>query len=558
MARSLRRLLPLAGAALLLTVAAAGQQAPGRILGIVTDAIGQPMAGATVRLLPVGVHKPPLLRQTALNGAFVFARLSAGAYYIEAGRGQRVSARHKVGVVSRQTSYLAIPLLYVLGSLRVNAPGTRSEQDFGWLLRANEAVRPVLRWEEASAGTDDAKLTGYVSLMAGGSPLPQTGAGAVSTSFRVERAVWGDADLAFSGTLGTTPVGTAGNNSRVRASFAPHGDRSPARLVVGMQQIPLPPLARAPNLQVVTFDYADGISVGNLSVQYGAMLTAVSLLNSLHSLDPYLRVQWQAGPHQHWEYRFASAVPPVHFGPNYAEMADPAPRLSLTGFDPHMERARHQEIGYDDNVTPNDQIELAVFADRFAHTAVVGANAQAGDLSAGNLLPDPFNDTFSTDGGSYGGVGGRIVYDRRLTDSLDAAVAWADGTVLAPRPGQLRAGNFAHLLAAARRQAITVKLAGVLPVTHTRIACSYRMLDRASATPVDPFDDTLAQSDSYANVTLRQPLPSFPFGSNRVEALAEFHNLLAQGYIPVMSTDGHLLYLIQAARSFRGGLSFNF
>jgi len=34
--------------------------------------------------------------------------------------------------------------------------------------------------------------------------------------------------------------------------------------------------------------------------------------------------------------------------------------------------------------------------------------------------------------------------------------------------------------------------------------------------------------------------------------------LLAQGYRPVMSNDGQALYLVQVARSFRGGLSYTF
>ncbi|MGH9543367.1 MAG: carboxypeptidase-like regulatory domain-containing protein [Terriglobales bacterium] len=538
-----------------LGLAAAGQQAPGRVLGIVTDASGQPMAGAMVRLSPVGLHRQPVLRRTALNGAFAYPRLSAGAYYIEAGRGQRVSGRHKIEVAPARTAYLALPLLYVLSSLRVGAPGARTEEDFGWLLRANDAVRPILRWQETDP--DAERISGFISVMAGGSALPQADPGTVATAFEVQRSAWGDSAFTFGGSVGSAPLGVGGTPSQFSVAFQPHGDRSPARLVVSIQQIPLPPVARAPDVQAVSFNYADEMSVGHLTVQYGAMLDTVSMMDSMHALEPYLRVQWQAGPHAHWEYRFASAVPPVHFGPTYAQ-ADAALRLALDGFVASMERARHQEIGYDDDLTPNDRVEIAAFADHFAHAVVAGNGAQAADLATGNLLPDSFNDTFSADGGNYGGLGARLEYQRRLTDTLRATVAWANSPILAPRPGKLRDGHFASLLAEQRRQAVTFKVAGVVPVTHTRVACSYRWLNGVSATPVDPYDDSSDQSDSFANITLRQPLPHFAFGGNRVEALAEFHNLLAQGYIPVMSADGHLLYLIQAARSFRGGLSFNF
>ena len=43
-----------------------------------------------------------------------------------------------------------------------------------------------------------------------------------------------------------------------------------------------------------------------------------------------------------------------------------------------------------------------------------------------------------------------------------------------------------------------------------------------------------------------------------VEAIIDVRNLLAQGYIPVLGQDGQTVYLVQAARSVRGGVSFNF
>jgi hypothetical protein len=41
------------------------------------------------------------------------------------------------------------------------------------------------------------------------------------------------------------------------------------------------------------------------------------------------------------------------------------------------------------------------------------------------------------------------------------------------------------------------------------------------------------------------------------QAVADFGNLLAQGYIPVTSQDGRVL-LMPVLRTFRGGLSFEF
>jgi hypothetical protein len=43
-----------------------------------------------------------------------------------------------------------------------------------------------------------------------------------------------------------------------------------------------------------------------------------------------------------------------------------------------------------------------------------------------------------------------------------------------------------------------------------------------------------------------------------MEVLMDLRNLLAQGYVPVMGQDGRTLYLVQSARSVRGGVAFSF
>jgi hypothetical protein len=43
-----------------------------------------------------------------------------------------------------------------------------------------------------------------------------------------------------------------------------------------------------------------------------------------------------------------------------------------------------------------------------------------------------------------------------------------------------------------------------------------------------------------------------------MEALIDLRNLLAQGYVPVMGPDGQTVYLVQSARSVRGGVAFTF
>jgi hypothetical protein len=77
-------------------------------------------------------------------------------------------------------------------------------------------------------------------------------------------------------------------------------------------------------------------------------------------------------------------------------------------------------------------------------------------------------------------------------------------------------------------------------------------------TPVDIFNVSPGQADSYLNIFVRQPLPLTHLIPGKMEAVVDVRNLLAQGYIPVMTQDGSTIFLVQSARSVRGGLSFTF
>jgi hypothetical protein len=94
-----------------------------------------------------------------------------------------------------------------------------------------------------------------------------------------------------------------------------------------------------------------------------------------------------------------------------------------------------------------------------------------------------------------------------------------------------------------------------LPHWGTRLATNYRWLSRSTVTRPDLFGDALYGIEPHLNVSVRQPLPSFL--CCRIMALADFRNLLAEGYVPVFSRDGYAL-LIPSVRSFRGGFSFQF
>jgi hypothetical protein len=106
-----------------------------------------------------------------------------------------------------------------------------------------------------------------------------------------------------------------------------------------------------------------------------------------------------------------------------------------------------------------------------------------------------------------------------------------------------------------RRQAVAGKLSGTAPHTHTSWIASYRWVNGPALTPIDMFNASPGQSDPFLNIFIRQPIPSL---GGHVEAIIDVRNLLAQGYVPVLGQDGQTVYLVQSARSVRGGVAFSF
>lgn len=70
----------------------------------------------------------------------------------------------------------------------------------------------------------------------------------------------------------------------------------------------------------------------------------------------------------------------------------------------------------------------------------------------------------------------------------------------------------------------------------------------------DLFGEAALGIDPNLSLTIRQPLP---FSTGRWEVLADFRNVLAQGYTPLDYQGGQML-LMPVERSFRGGLSVQF
>jgi hypothetical protein len=228
--------------------------------------------------------------------------------------------------------------------------------------------------------------------------------------------------------------------------------------------------------------------------------------------------------------------------------------MSITKFSPAVERARHQEISISQRVGKNN-MQIAFYSDRIIDPALTGV----GEMSAesGDVLSDVYSGTFSYQGNDYATRGMRVVLQRKLLSDLTATLDYAYGGALDLSRPDVQLQDARAWIRTERHQAVAAKFSGTLPKAKTRWIASYRYTGGHTLTPVDLFNASAGQSDPYLNLFVRQPIPA-SFLAGHMEILMDLRNLLAQGYVPVMGRDGRTLYLVQSARSVRGGVAFSF
>jgi hypothetical protein len=204
----------------------------------------------------------------------------------------------------------------------------------------------------------------------------------------------------------------------------------------------------------------------------------------------------------------------------------------------------------------NTNLQVAVFSDHVDNTALLGA----GEVGAagGFLLPDTYSGTFTYTGNSLSTNGLRVVLEHRFSSDLSTTLDFAYGGALDLSKPDVAVQNADQWIATERRQAVAAKLSGTVGRTGTHWIASYRWLSGPALTPVDMFNTSAGQAAPYLNLFIRQPIPTMGFLPGHMEALIEVHNLLAQGYVPVLAQDGQTVYLVQAARSVRGGVTISF
>ena len=522
------------------------------------NASGHPQMGAVVEIL--GAADNTLTVFTDDAGHFTASGLLPGLYSVKVTAPSFLPAlREKLDLDPGATLNVNITLSTLLGFMQLGPARTApDDDDWKWTLRS-VANRPILRaLDDPTTAPEKPNhdLTGTLSFVAGSANAGYGMGSDMCTRFTVERSIFSDGHLALSGNVayGETQPGAV-----LRAKYShklPNGSQPTVAFTV-TRFAPSDPNLHNAALQAGALAASDNLALGDVvELKFGSEVQTIQFLGHITAFRPYGSADFHLSPNTLVEYAYSTSRPDMRTEKGFesapGDMSESNPRVSLLGFAPQIESAHHQEISLSRRFGKNN-VQVAMFSDRLADPALTGV----GEVTAagGFLLPDISSGTFTYTGQSLDTRGLRVVLQRKLVSDLTATVDYALGGVLDLAHPDIPIQQVQQAMTTSRRHALTAKLSGTMPGTHTRWIASYRWINGTALTPVDMFNASAGQSDPYLNVFIRQPIPAM---GGHIEALVDVRNLLAQGYVPVLGQDGQTIYLVDSARSIRGGLAFTF
>ena len=555
--------------ALIVVLIAAGSDAvqganPGAVSGVVRDSAGVPQIGAVVQLL-----RPDLsvitVAYTNSKGQFVFPSVRPGRYAVKAMDTSFLpSLRENVRVHHAAVVNLTLNTLYEVMQWLPAQPRSANSQkdDWAWTLRS-AANRPLLRWLE------DGPLV-VVSDGSGGRPKLKARLMAMG-----REGTFGESGERITASVQETP-----SDSRellASVDFAPGTDGAMESMlgfrqelgfagsVQSLAAVAIHPEIEGPGgsgVQVAGIRSSEAIRLGDeFEAEVGSEQVVARFAQGNTNLAvaalPFASLGWRNGDST-IRYRMTTVMP----GGDEATTAAgwlPAMSSNAKG-DLSLERGLHQEIGWE-RQTKTSGMTVLFYADKIENPVLEAATGFAGGFGlpmAGAGLLDGVSGLLRTAGPGFSTMGVMASMERRLPGGNHVRLSYANGDALAmplmTHPAPLL--QVVNAMQPQRVQTYALSLSGTLDGTGTRWRASYRWQPEDTITQVAPF--AASTVEPYLGLRVRQPVRVWRDGTTGIDALLNVNNLLAQGYRPVVLSDGSVLIFAQSQRSFSAGLAFTF
>ncbi len=562
----------------------AGAQPHGSIAGRVSQH-GVAQAGVPVAILR---QDGQLLRKvyTEPDGQFRVSQLAPGSYAAVVLEPSFLPFwKSAINVLPGAEVLLDISLLSLAESVQIGIPAStqQAQEDWKWVLRSSYPTRPVLRFQptpipnypHAPRDPRERALRGTVQLVAGNESSGFGQDPGLRTSFDMAYASQGTQWMGLSGSAAWESGTPAASQ---RASWNRRLDnKGTSTLSLTVRELFLPveywvsnsALSASADRKAIsgTLGYEETkVLTERVQVQYGSLFDALNFAGHVTRWSPFARVTYTPSEPMQLTLAYIEASPrvlPSDANPEHTAVEQwlAIPQLSA-GPDgkPTLETGRHIEASWEESFGARSRIQGAVFYDDIRQTALSLAHISSAELSQ-QLLQDPFSDRYFLSANDLSAPGVRLAVATKLSPDTEVIAGYGYSGTIEADSAQIAVADAESLRRALRTQrdhSVVLRVNTRAPWTKTKVAASYRWLPRNAAALPDPYDRGWSQSDPYLNVFLLQPIPSPDILPGQFQAVADFNNLLAQGYLTVLAPDGTRGYLFPAARSFRGGVSFVF
>jgi hypothetical protein len=520
---------------------------------------------------------------TDAHGRFTIARLLPGWYSLKVSSPTRLPVmRNGVHVEAGETAVATFVLTDIFAPIRFQVPSSTVSSwgdDWKWVLRTSSTTRPILRYRQQPHVKQVASQNEKIPL-----PRSERFAGVVPGSTLHDPLA---EDFGMASVFAYDQPLSADSDVLAAASFAPLGSGSgtlgtvllrnqlqdsPQQFGLIFHQFSLVPGQSAPpGASSNSFAQARGLVATysetrlltpKVTVTAGMDLSYLSAIDSVFTAQPHVNLEYQATPQTVLSAQFGSAR-----GEGSGSMLD---RLSLlnafpqiTQRDGHleMEQLNHVEVAVNHRMGKSTRVQVAAYHDGLRNAAVFGWGHSAdGQAFAGNSLPNPAGNGIVINGGNYQSAGFRAVYARTFSPHVEALASFSSGNALSAYgytyDGPV--GYSQYMLVPRQTSALAGKITAEIPGTHTRFSTSYEWVPTDRVTLVDPAGQGNLQLQPYLGVQIRQPIPTPNSWPVHVDAVADFQNLLSQGFVPAGQGNQKPVVLSSGYHYIRGGFSVQF
>lgn len=553
--------------------------APAAVSGVVRDGQGVAQMGALVQVMGPNAALVGTAF-TDLHGRYLIANLIPGRYQVRASAALFVPAMHGNLQLTPGTRAVVNLTMNAIFDAAAWLPAERRKadepkDDWTWTLRS-VANKPILRvFDEdgnevimSSSATERKKPAdkARAGVQSGDGGF---GTGGIHNVFQMDRSMPDGSDVEVRADLGaqTGPYLKAPSTSLQAGYQRRLGFTGAGRLVTSYQSHPeMIGTGGTRGLEAIQLASAQKTQLGDMvDLEVGGTVYVLRGAGYGMASRPFLKItahptgQWSAG------YRMATSRDLQSYGGlDTVELELPVGVMEQG----HMrtESGLHQELSVG-RKAGRGLVQVSYYRDDLRRVMLSGGGQlEVADLTpaavpgaaANGILADTATGAFRMLGAGYQSQGVNLLMTEPVTPGLWVAVEYSTGDALAaPEDKQsMELDKISAELKPRATQSATIALKGRVIHSGTQVRASYRYQPETTVTAVNSF---AAFSDqAYLSFLIRQPIRCGKVLPDGLEATVDITNLLEQGYRPVLSRDGHMLFLAQTPRMIQAGLAFNF